>query len=573
MNFEPLLALKEVGSLFPTTALAATGLLGFFLYRQSHQRARAEAQLDQREIESLHRRLKIYEQRYGAIFNRSGEGILVAIAKDLAIVEANPAARRMAGIAPEDSLPALTDVCQMALDANETAPANAYEWFSLIHRHRRLSFLRKDGSALTVEADAAPIEHEGRPAYQFFLREVTDRTELEQQLRHAQKLATVGQMVCGIAHELCNPLAVVNGYAEILLERPNLDPEVGAQLKKVKHEATRASKLVKNFLSYSHQKPVRREPMSLNEAVDRALEISSLQLRDVCAETILHFDADLPKAIADADQVQQIIVNLIHNSLQAMHDCKRAPRLTFTTLALDEKIVLKIEDNGPGIPKHLAARIFEPFFTTKPAGVGTGLGLSIAHNIMSEHKGRIYYKPAAGGGAGFVLEFPRASIEVGTDQQQSTPITPQAPSPAKSRELNSKSKPKPATARRILILDDQDTIAELLGEMIRLIGHEPFAENDPQRALERLEEEDFDIILSDYRMPNMNGQEFYHAATALKPELTDRIIFLTGDLMNEDTANFLESSGVPYLRKPFHLDKIESAIATALKKSQPVPTS
>lgn len=544
-----------------TALFAATAGLGYIFHRQSHQRARAEAQLNHREIESLHSHLKILEQRYAALFNRSGEGILVAIAEDLAIVEANPAARRMAGIAAEGPLPLLTEVCQMALGANEAPPANAYEWFSLIHRHRRLSFVRKDGSALSVEADAAAIEHKGRPAYQFFLREVTDGAQLEQQLRHAQKLSTVGQMVCSIAHELCNPLAVVNGYAEILLERPNLDPEVGAQLRKVKYEATRASKLVKNFLNYSHQKPVRREPIDLNESVERALEISALQLRDVCAESILHLDADLPKAIADADQVQQILVNLIHNSLQAMNDCHRAPRLSFITFALDEKIILKMEDNGPGIPKHLATRIFEPFFTTKPAGVGTGLGLSIAHNIMSEHKGRIYYKPATNGGAGFVLEFPRASVEVPAQ----TNLGPATHAPQKSTRPKD-SKPK-AAAARILILDDQDTIAELLCEMIRLIGHEATSENDPQRALERLEEENFDIVLSDFRMPNMNGDEFYHAAIALKPELTDRIIFLTGDLTNEETASFLESAKVPYLRKPFHLDKIEAAITAALKKS------
>jgi two-component system, NtrC family, sensor kinase len=541
--------LPEAGYVFSSALLAAIGLLGFFLYRQSHRRARAEAEVDRLELESLHRELRIAQQRYGGIFERSKEGILVAMAQDLAIVEANGAARRMVGL-EDGSLPKLTEICQLALGPNEAAPANAYEWFSLICRHRRLSFVRKEGAVVALEVDSAPVEFDSKPAFQFFLREITDRLQLEEQLRQAQKLSTVGHMVCSIAHELCNPLAVVNGYAEILLERKELDSSVRAQLEKVKYEANRASKLVKNFLSYSHQRPVKREPLNLNDSVHRALEILSLELRDVCAETVLQLDVDLPKAIADSDQVQQILVNLVHNSLQAIGTSRGTPRLFLTTHALDEKIVLKIEDNGPGIPKDVLARIFEPYFTTKPVGLGTGLGLSIAHNIMTEHKGRIYYKAAACGGAGFVLEFPRATDDVAVE----TAVTPAQPKKTKSN-----------AQKRILVLDDQDTIGELLAEMVRLIGHEAIVESDPQRALERVEEEKFAVVLSDYRMPGMNGQEFYRAAIAIRPEVENRIIFLTGDLMNEETHQFLTESGAPYLRKPFHLSKVEAAIGKILK--------
>lgn len=554
----PLLALQEAGSILTSSLLAATGLLGFFLYRQSHRRDRAESALDKLEIESLQHRLKISEQRCSAAINCSGEGILVVMAHDLSIVELNSAARAMGGLS-EGPWPKLSEICQMAVGPDETSPTNAYEWLSLIHRHRRLTFIRKDGSSLAVDADAAPIEFDSKPAYQFFLREVTDRAQLEEQLRQAQKLSTVGHMVCSIAHELCNPLAVVNGYAEILLERDDLDQSVRSQLDKVKYEANRASKLVKNFLSYSHQRPVRREAMNLNDAVRRALEISALELRDASAQTMLELDARLSLAVADGDQVQQILVNLIHNSLQALAGLERPPSLSFTTIALDEKIVLKVEDNGPGIPKNIVARIFEPYFTTKKAGVGTGLGLSIAHNIMAEHKGRIYYKQSAAGGAGFVLEFPRAAEET---RASTTPV--QKPkSAAAPRQEKSKNS-------RILILDDQETVGELLAEMIRLIGHEPVLITDPQRALEHIEDEQFDAILSDYRMPEMNGQQFFRAAVAIRPETEQRIIFLSGDLMNEETNEFLTTSGLPYIRKPFHLAKVEKALADILKAGKPI---
>ena len=530
------LAAAGIGSTFSSFWLAGLGLVGFVVYREWQERARTRASLQQTQ------------QRYHAILERSGDSIIIARASDLAIIEANPAARRMIGL-DEGSFPRLTEVCQMALGDDDVAPEDAYEWFVLIEKRRRLSLVRKDGSALAVETDALQIEHDGALAYQFFFREVTDRTLLEQQLLQAQKLASVGQMVCSVAHELCNPLAVVNGYAEILLERNDIDESVRAQLVKVRYEANRASKLVKTFLTYSRRKPVCRQPTNLNDAINQALEVSALELRDASAETILHLERDLPQAIADSDQVQQILVNLIHNSLQAIAQANRAPRLTFTTIALDEKVVLKIEDNGPGIPRNIVSKIFEPFFTTKPAGVGTGLGLSIAHTIMAEHKGRIYYISSATGGAGFVLEFPRA----GREALLVEPETPQKPV----------EKSTPARAR-ILILDDQETIADLLSEMIRLLGHEPISENDPQRALERLEEETFDVILTDYRMPDMNGQEFYNAAIAVRPEISERVIFLTGDLMNQETHQFLTGSGLPYVRKPFHLAKLEKAIATVL---------
>ncbi len=551
MNPAHLSFVQEAGYVLSSGLLAGTGLLGFFLYRQSHRRERAESALLRLEIQSLERKIKLAQQRYAALADGSREGILVVLAEDLSIVEANAAARRMTGMT-EGVLPNLPDICQLALPSNEAPPQKSAEWFTLICRHRHVSFVRKDGGLTTLEVDAAPAEFDSRPAFQFFLREVTDRAQLEEQLRQAQKLSTVGHMVCSIAHELCNPLAVVNGYAEILLEK-DLDASVRAQLEKVKYEANRASKLVRNFLTYSHQRPVKREPMNLNTAVDRALEILALEIRDACAETVRHLDARLPKAIADVDQVQQILVNLVHNSLQAIGNPSRTPRLAFTTYALDEKVVLKIEDNGPGIPKEIVGKIFEPYFTTKPAGVGTGLGLSIAHNIMTEHNGRIYYTPSHTGGAGFVLEFPRAA-------QEQTEIETIAP-PTRPK------KPAPNNGRRILILDDQDTIAELLAEMVRLLGHNAVSESDPQRALERVEDEEFDVILSDYRMPGMNGQEFYRAAIAIRPSVEGRIIFLTGDLMNEDTQEFLKDSGAPYLRKPFHMEKVEAAIVRVLKEN------
>jgi len=537
----------EVGAILSSVF----ALTGAFAWRQASARARVESELARKQIETLEREARLLRQRASAIIDRASEGILLARADDLLLLAANPAARRLLGVA-EGPLPRLPEVCQISLGSEESFPMAAHEWFALIQRRRQLRLLRNDGHVIEAMADVIPVEENGQAAYQFFLREVTDRVRLEEQLRQAEKLSTLGQMVCSIAHELCNPLAVVNGYVELLMERRDLEESVTAQLAKMKFESNRASKLVKNFLSYARQRPARRELVNLNDVVQRAIDVRALELRDECAEIILKLDADLPRTMADFDQAQQILVNLIHNSLQAIGNTKM-PRLTFTTCTLDETVVMKVEDNGPGIPKELLNRIFEPFFTTKPAGIGTGLGLSIAHRLMAEHNGRIYYTASSDGGAAFVLEFPRSHEEPKTEK-------PIELSPAQSIAVDAPA----GHLRRVLILDDQQTIADLLTEMVRLIGYEAHAESDPRKALERVEEEEFDVIVSDYRMPEMNGQEFYRAAIALRPELAQRIIFLTGDLLNEETQQFLKSTGARYLTKPFQLAKIQQSINDVL---------
>jgi CheY-like chemotaxis protein len=293
--------------------------------------------------------------------------------------------------------------------------------------------------------------------------------------------------------------------------------------------------------------------VDLNEVVRRAAEVRQLDLPKAGAEVKLDLDPQIPPTQADPDQIQQVLVNLLSNSLHALAETSRPGRLLITTRREEKLIRVLVEDNGPGVPPEVLPYIFEPFFTTKEVGRGTGLGLSIAHSIMTDHQGRIVCQPSALGGAGFILELPIVSASAEA-----------LPSPAAATIPTLVATPK-APFAHILVLDDEQTIAELLGEMLGLLGYATTLCHSAPDALQLLAQRDFDLIISDFRMPKMNGQEFYRHAIQMKPELARRIVFLTGDVVSEDTQAFLQSTGNPHLAKPFQLARVEQIVAQVLQ--------
>jgi two-component system NtrC family sensor kinase len=420
--------------------------------------------------------------------------------------------------------------------------------------------MRKNGTLTPVEINGAKIDYGGQAAFQFSVLELTERAKLEQQLRQAEKLSAIGQMISGVAHELNNPLSVVKGYLELVLAHHTLSPQTRADLEKAAHESNRAAKLVMNFLTFAREQPSHRGVVNLNDLVHRLVELHHFDLQIARAEVTLELDKGQPLISADADQIHQLLVNLVNNSLQAMVDLPRAGRLTIKTLLRDEHVELTVEDNGPGVPANLVDKIFEPFFTTKEVGAGTGLGLSLAHSIMTDHKGRIYYKESSLGGAAFVMEFPLARGAV-THTEDTTALVA-GPAPA-----------APAQSGTILVLDDEKSIAEMLGEMLGLLGYTPTVCHAATQALECVERQDFDLVISDFRMPNFNGRQFYEMAVSRKPELARKIIFLTGDVVNEETRAFIDSIGNPHIAKPFNLDNVKAVVSEVIEAGRAEPAT
>jgi PAS domain S-box-containing protein len=505
--------------------------------------------------EGLESQVRSTEDRYRKLFEQASDGIVITGTGRLEILELNQRAKRLL------MLPHLEPGQQSLASFLEGVPADieptrGAQVFEQIRQQRTLSLVAANGSKTPVEAEGSAIEFGGQAAYQFAFRELTERARLEQQLRQAEKLSALGQMVSGIAHELNNPLAVINGYLELVLSRDPLPDQTRQSLLKVATESGHAAKLVSNFLSFAREQASTRVVTDLNQLVERVAERRRLDPDSARILTRLELAPGLPQTLADPDKLEQVLDNLVHNAMQALSDRQGAGIVQLTTERFNGSVRVRVEDNGPGIPAHLAARIFEPFFTTKDVGKGTGLGLSISHSIMSEHKGRLYHQPSGLGGACFVAELP-ALKAAPADAARPPEAAATAAMPS------SKNPPHPS---RILILDDEKRLADMLEQIIQHLGHHTTVYCSPLEALREIEQRDFDVIFSDYRMPELDGRQFYQRVAQAKPHLASRIIFLTGDVANEPTRSFLSSVGNPCVTKPFHLRAVQSAINGVLEK-------
>jgi len=498
------------------------------------------------------------ERQYRDLFDKAGEAIVITAAGDLRILDLNERALRLFGLGREEArehfLPAF---CQASERPAPPRP-DSLEWVNRLCAQPTLRVLKKDGGATLSQVESSRLDYKGQDAFQFFFRELTDRRRLEQQLRRAEKLSSLGQMISGVAHELNNPLSVIKGYLDLVVAHHPINPQTRSDLQIVVQECDRAANLVRQFLSFAHDKPARRERVDVNTLIER---VAALRRSDISAagiELFLHLAADLPSTSADPDQVQQLIINLLNNAIQAMAGSSQPRTLRISTRCKSpDALLISMEDSGPGVPPHLQSRIFEPFFTTKPDGAGTGLGLSIAHSIMAEHRGRISCDHSSLGGAAFHLEFP--IVPVPDAGQPAPPVTPAAA-------------PRPARlSARVLVLDDEQYIADLLSEMLEVLGHQAVVCLSPVAALDMLRTSPFDLVISDFRMPVMNGEQFYQALAGINQDLAQRVIFLTGDVVNEETQKFLASTGNPHLEKPFQLARLEAVIAEVL--SAPVPVA
>lgn len=257
-----------------------------------------------------------------------------------------------------------------------------------------------------------PLQEDNRPLTIHVMKNITEVRRLKDQLYHADRLASIGLLVSGVAHEINNPLTGAIGYTE-LLAMTVTDVKIKAELQKILDSAERCKKIVDNLLTFSRQQTPTKSLESVNDIIDRAVDLRSYCLKSSNIEIVKDYDP-LSTVFADAQQLQQAFLNLLLNAEQAIGDAGQTNgRIRFAT-RYDKnarRVAILVSDNGPGIPQKIAARIFDPFFTTKPVGVGTGLGLSIAHGIITEHGGTIWHENIEGWGASFRVELP-----TGTDK-------------------------------------------------------------------------------------------------------------------------------------------------------------
>jgi PAS domain S-box-containing protein len=266
--------------------------------------------------------------------------------------------------------------------------------------------LRKDGGEVPGLISARPLFREGEFAGTLgVFTDLTEIKEIEQQLIQAGKLAAIGELVAGVAHELNNPLTSVVGYSQLLL-KSECSEEIKRDLERINRQGVRAARIVENLLPFARRREPRKESISINDVIERSLELQAHQLALDGISIVKELDEALPPAMADSFQMQQVFMNIISNAHQSLRDWGGERQLTVRSELQGDMTHLEFADSGPGIPAEVMGRLFEPFFTTREVGEGTGLGLSISYGIVEAHGGRIWAKSEVGKGATFIVEIP-----------------------------------------------------------------------------------------------------------------------------------------------------------------------
>ena len=368
----------------------------------------------------------------------------------------------------------------------------------------------------------------------------------QEALRQREKLAAMGSLLASVAHELNNPLAVILLQADLLREEA-AGSAMAEHVEEMTQAATRCERLVRNFLTLARQHPPERVAVELNALITHTLELLEPAFRVDTITVDLCLDAALPAIRADADQIRQVLVNLITNAYQALREVQAPRQVTCTTRcdAARTRVTLEVVDTGPGIPPALRTRIFEPFFTTKPPGAGTGLGLSLCQGIIEGHGGTIRVTSQPGQGTVFRVELPVGEV-------------PMTTSPAPEEEIY-----QPVHGQTILVVDDEPSVVRGLTRLLRRDGHTVDTASNGRMALARLQERAYDLILSDLRMPELDGSGLYQALEQY-PELQQRFVFLTGDTVSRETMAFFEQTGVRWLTKPFRAAEVRRTIQQVL---------
>lgn len=370
----------------------------------------------------------------------------------------------------------------------------------------------------------------------------------QEALLQREKLAAMGSLLAGVAHELNNPLAAILLQANLLQE--DSSPTVLTEgITEIAQAATRCERLVRQFLTLARQHAPERTAVDLRALITETMELLTPSLRVENIAVDLHLAADLPPLWADPHQLQQVLVNLMTNAQQALRQvsCPRQVTLTTQVDPAHTRVTLEVTDTGPGIPPAIRARIFDPFFTTKPPGLGTGLGLSLCQGIIESHGGTIWVTSAPEQGSTFRVELP--VVEVPTSAER--PSNRDAELPSLHRLA-------------ILLVDDEISIAKALARLLRRDGHSVEVAANGLQALARLQEHTYDLILSDWRMPDLDGPGLYQALEQQYPHLCHRTIIFTGDTLSPEIHAFFAEHDVPRLTKPITVAAVRHAIAQTL---------
>ncbi len=428
-----------------------------------------------------------------------------------------------------------------------------------VGRGERLAPLTQHSERLRriLRISAAPMQGTESAGWSVALIEdVTEQRAFETQMIQHEKMAAVGQLVSGVAHELNNPLTSIAGLAELLLEQPQPTPRTKEHLKIIYEQAERASRIVRNLLTFARQGPAEITLVDLTDIARRTALLLEYELRLQQVELRSELSAEPVTVRADRMQLQQVLVNLLTNAVQAVaqNPPERPRRITVRTAAQADRAFFEVEDTGPGVPEELASQIFTPFFTTKEPGQGTGLGLAISYSIIERHGGTLRVERAPGGGAHFIAQLPLAAgiAEVRPGDRISGTYRAWPRGPAARPGL------------QVLLVDGDPAVQRMITALFSADGYLVEPARDGPHALKLLEGGAYDVVIADPREPVSATEVFGDALARQRPDLRARTIFTPADVRPE-TESWLKELGFRYLHKPVNAGQLRAAVAELLQ--------
>ena len=396
------------------------------------------------------------------------------------------------------------------------------------------------GSQISSAIERSILYEETRQAYENLRR-------TQEQLLHSEKLAAVGQLISGVAHELNNPLTAILGYSQLLTSSGQMGQQGIEYADKLYKQAQRTHRIVQNLLSFARQHKPERMPVQINQALEETLALRDYDLRMHNIRVHLDLAEKLPVTSADPHQLQQVFLNMVNNAVDAILENSTEGDLWVRTALDGGRICIEFTDSGPGVKD--ASRVFDPFYTTKPVGKGTGLGLSICYGIVTEHGGTIHVRNVPTRGASFTIELPH--------QVAASPIyTPGGQKTMSGRD------------GRILLVDRDESVLEAVGTILRARDHRVQTARNIREARALLEKEDFDLIVADLHVADgANGGGLSEWLAGNKPALSHRLIWICAVAPSEDAGEHIAGKGRQILQKPFKANDLLAAVDELLLTS------
>ena len=389
------------------------------------------------------------------------------------------------------------------------------------------------GSQISSAIERSILYEETRQAYENLRR-------TQEQLLHSEKLAAVGQLISGVAHELNNPLTAILGYSQLLTSNGQMGQQGIEYAEKLYKQAQRTHRIVQNLLSFARQHKPERIAAKINQVLEDTLALRDYDLRMSNIRVHLDLAADLPVTAADPYQLQQVFLNLVNNAVDAILEHSKDGDLWVRTGTNGDRLFIEFTDSGPGVQD--ASRVFDPFYTTKPVGKGTGLGLSICYGIITEHGGTIRVRNIPTRGAAFTIELPFQSVAA-------------QPSHAPGRTAAA------GKDGRILLVDQDDSVLEAVGTILRGRDHHVQTARDAREACAMLEKHEFDMVVADLQVSDgANGDSLSEWLAKHKPALTGRVIWMCAVAPLRSAGEKSTEKRRQILQKPFKASELLAAV-------------